>query len=266
MIGMRTFVLMITLALQVIAFGGVVWEKKTVSRKGKLFTEEPILYTFSGTNTGRERKIASIRSHCPCVRIIDYPKEVVGDGKTFDVMAALTPSHFGGKQRYYISVVYSGQKEKPERLVLECAMPSLVTFSTNHLYWKKGSKPEAREIKLKLGLTLAEVYAMDENFTSRRTVIDGRTLVVEVAPRNTGITRPAALMLKFKTGDKELKKLIPLFIAEKDPFLPLPRSFTSNRPARPDYRQLSKSLRAQATRKRTKIPPKTKSPGDSEEK
>ncbi len=245
MIGMRTFVLMITLALQVIAFGGVVWEKKTVSRKGKFFTEEPILYTFSGTNTGRERKIASIRSHCPCVRIIDYPKEVVGDGKTFDVMAALTPS-------------------------LECAMPSLVTFSTNHLYWKKGSKPEAREIKLKLhpdyGLTLAEVYAMDENFTSRRTVIDGRTLVVEVAPRNTGITRPAALMLKFKTGDKELKKLIPLFIAEKDPFLPLPRSFTSNRPARPDYRQLSKSLRAQATRKRTKIPPKTKSPGDSEEK
>ena len=131
-------------------------------------------------------------------------------------------------------------------------MPALIECSPSYCFWKKGSDLKEQEINLtfhpKYNIVIGDVYAMDENYMSEALQKEANQWMIRVTPRNTNVTRPASLMLQFEVGQTQFRKMIPLWIAEKNPFDVSTALLKDNRPNPINFNEFSKDLLNQPTR------------------
>ena len=185
--------------------------------------KDEVAFQFTLHNRGRSPvKIESAISSCPCVQIVDCPKELAANEEA-TLGAVFTPNPIGGKQTQNLFVRVGGQKT-PLVLTMNVTMPSLAEVEPKALYWAMNTEAVGQRLTLQvsssLGVTVKDVFAMDENFQTKTTQMENGERKIIVVPVNMNITRPALIMIELAVAGRNepLRIAVPCQIAQANPF------------------------------------------------
>ena len=185
--------------------------------------EKEAVYSFTLENPGKlPVAITSVTAACPCVTIVDSPESIKAGGEA-GITVLFRPDPAGGVQTQQIQVI-SGESKEPLVLTLRATLPIIASAEPKFLFWKKDERASSLNVKLTIpsegGAKFIQAYAMDENFFTRTTILDGGAIQIEVTPRDTGIGRPALVMIELSIPDRiePLRLAVPCQIADRNPF------------------------------------------------
>jgi len=208
-------------------------------------SETTATFRFVLKNTGEMvETISEVRSSCPCLEVVDAPKELAA-GATSEFFAVLQLNPMGGEQAHGI-FVKTESKTEPLMLRAVAKVQALAETEPKFLFWQKGSEKRPQTFRFVLTkeevVTLQDVFAVDENFQTKRKRLEDGSYEVEVTPVDLEITRPAMVMIAVKVAGREepISLGVMCQIGERNPFVIDVRPF---RERSPDLLQVEEALK-----------------------
>ena len=187
------------------AYGQLSWQEEMLNLSPSIEQEEVVAH-FHFVNTGEEPvEILKVDSSCGCT-VGKLEKRRYAPGEEGALKAVFTPGIRTGTQQKRLTV-HTNHGAQLLRLVVH--LPEVASLSPRFLYWRKGSQPKTKRLRLKAeegySIRLEEIetpkgYEVSHKEVSHKELKKDKAYQIEVSPRNTQKRHKAKLTIPFKVN------------------------------------------------------------------